>query len=125
MKVQKARRLNKTDFPDAPEWIDQILQVLNTQFERWVTLFNGNITHQDNIRDEIAKIDLMHDTTLPVKLNVLKRNPIGVKFLGSNYFEYSRMTWEMSEDPLTVNVKVKWDVPPDGEVRCTLLFIGS
>ena len=125
MKIQKARRLNKTDFPDAPEWIDEILQILNTQFERWVTLFQNNMTFEDNFRSEIATLDFTDDEEQLVKLNVLKRNPIGVLVLGSNYFEYPRLTWEPTDNPLLVNVKVKWDVVPDDIVRTTLQFVGN
>ena len=125
MKIQKAKRLNLTDFPDAPEWVGQLFQVLNTQFERWVTLFENNITFEDNLRTEKVVLDFTHDVVLPVRLQVLKSNPEGAIILGTNYFEYPRMTWEMSDDTLTVNVKIKWDVPPDEEVRVTLLFIGS
>ena len=125
MKVQKARRLNLTDYPDAPEWAHELYQVLNIQFERWVTLFQNNITFGDNTRSEVVTLDMEHDVTLPIRLEVLQRNPIGVLFLGSNYFEYPRLTWEPAEDAGIINVKVKWDVEPDDVVRSTLLFIGE
>lgn len=125
MKIQKARRFNKADYPDAPEWMEPIFQVLNMQFERLVTLFQNNVTFEDNFRSEIVTLDVTNNEETPIRLNVLKRNPIGILFLGSNYPEYPQFTWELADEPLTVNVKVKWDVPPDQEVRATFLFVGG
>ena len=125
MKIQKARRFNKADYPDAPDWIEPIFQVLNTKFERMVTLFQNNLTFSDNVRSEVITLDLTHGKTTPIKLNALKRNPIGGLFLGSNYFSAPEFTWEVAEDILTVNVKVEWKEPPDDVVRSTLLFVGE
>ena len=125
MKIQKIKRLSRGDFPEAPEWADKFFQILNTQLERYVTLFQGNITFADNFRAEVVQIDVEDNVTFPVSLKVLKNNPIGVLFLGSNFFEYNQLTWQMSDDSLTVDVKIKWDTPPDGEVRVTLLFVGE
>jgi len=125
MKIQKARRLNKADYPDAPEWTEQLFQSLNTTIERMVTLFQSNLTFGDNFRSEIVKIDLKHGVTTPVKLNALKRNPVGGIFLGSNYFSAPSFTWEVAEDSLTVNVKVEWAEPPDDVVKSVMLFVGE
>jgi hypothetical protein len=125
MKIQKARRFNKTDFPDAPDWMEEVFQVLNNFQERITTLVQGNQTFADNFRAEVAKIDLRHGETLPVKLNVLKKNPVFGFFGGSNYFEKPEFTWELADEPLTVNVNVEWKNPPDDEVRCNLLFVGE
>jgi hypothetical protein len=125
MKIQKARRFNKADYPDAPEWMEPIFQVLNTQFERLVTLLQNNITFGDNFRAEVITLDLEHGKTTPIKLNVLKRNPRMGLFVGSNYFSAPEFTWENAEETLTVNVKVEWKEPPDDVVRSTLLFVGE
>jgi hypothetical protein len=125
MKIQKARRFNKTDFPDVPDWMDAVFQVLNTQIERIITLVQNNITFADNLRAEVIKVDLRHGETVPIKLNVLKRNPVFGFFGGSNYFSPPEFTWEVADEPLTVNVNVEWKEPPDDEVRVTLLFVGE
>lgn len=125
MKVQKAKRLNLTDFPDAPAWARELYQVLNTQFERYVTLFQNNITFEDNLRSEVVTLDFEHDTSLPIRLEELQEVPQGALILRTNYFEYAKMVWEPADAERTVNVKIKWDVPPDEEVRVTLLFVGS
>jgi hypothetical protein len=114
MKIQKAKRFNKTDFPEAP---DAFLKILNDQIQRYVTLFQNNITFEDNFRSEIVTLDIDHDTTLPIILNELQEVPQGAILLSTNYFEYAQMVWEPADAERTVNVKIKWDVPPDEEVR--------
>jgi len=125
MKIQKAKRLNKVDFPDAPAWAGDLFKILNNQLERYVNLFQNNITFQDNMQTEKRKVGVTNDTSVLIKLNELKRNPIGILFLDSDYFDYPSVAMEISDSPLTVSVKVKWDTPPDGEVNVTLLFIGG
>lgn len=125
MKIQPFKRLSKTDFPDAPDWMEPIFQVLNNYLERNTLLAQGNMTFGDNIKSEKVKLKLKEDTSTTIHLNQLKQTPEGVIVLNADLFDYPKVTMEPGEEPLTVNVKVTWSTTPTDEVETTLLFIGS
>jgi len=99
---------------------------LNNVLEDMTNALMGGLTIEDNMRAEVIKLDLENNVEKTIRLNVLKRNPIIGLFGGSNYFEPEKFSWQLSPDkPLTVNVTVDWEQPPDKEVRCTLVFLGG
>lgn len=123
MKIGSFRRFSKEDYADLPDWGEDLFQQLNKVLETFNNALNGGLTFGDNGLAEVVKIDLRHDITTPIKLQRLSRNPDIGLFGGCNYFQYQDFTWENSPDePLTVNVKVRWENPPDKEVRCVLIF---
>ena len=123
MKVGSFRRFSREDYKELPDWGEQFFQQLNKVLETHNNALSGGLTFGDNGRSEVVQIDLQNDTTTPIQLQELSRNPNVGLFGGSNYFEYPEFTWENSPDTArTVNVKVRWENPPDKAVRCVLIF---
>ena len=123
MKIGLFRRFTPSDHPDLPK---QFLQQLNNVIEDYATALTRNLTLDDNLRSEVVKVDLEHDTSTPIRLQNLKRNPV-IGFLGyTENFDYADFTWEISPDEnLTMNVKVKWASDPGEAITCTLVFLGG
>lgn len=123
MKIGLLRRFTKEDHP---EMEDKFLQQLNNILEEHTTALMRGLTFEDNLRAEVIRIDMPNDIQKTIQLRQLKRNPIIGLIGGTNYFEYPEFTWQRSPDKaLAVDVKVKWEMPPDQDVRCTFVFFGG
>ena len=124
MKIQNWRRLTRTDYPDVPRWMDKILDAINRVLENVVRALQNNLSHADNFPEPPRTLKMPHDTVVPIQLQKLKQVPLGVQLVWSDYFDYPRIAAEMHPTrPLTVNVKVKWDTPPDTDPEVTLVFL--
>jgi hypothetical protein len=126
MKIQKARRLSKTDYPDVPDWMDPIFQVLNSFFERIVALVQNNITFTDNHLAEKRTFEVQDDTQIAIRLQTMKSKPTGVIVLDPGSFEYYKFTWEPSPTrEFTINFKIKYDSTPASNPTVTILIVGG
>ncbi len=126
MKIQQWKRITKTDIPDLPDWAKKIVDPVNRQLEVITTALQAHLTFGDNFAEPPRTLELKHDTVTPIRLKNLKRNPVGVVVLATSFNEYWRMTWEMNAtEPLTVDVRIKWDTVPSADPEVTLLFLGG
>ena len=126
MRIPQFKRFTEEDFKGIPEWGSRFFQQLNNVLQTHTNALQGGLTMEDNLRAEVIEIDIQDNVTKVIKLNRLKRNPI-MGFLGrTNYSEAPDFDWGYSPDKvLSVEVKVKWDNPPDDVVRCTFVFLGG
>ena len=49
------KRLQREDFPDAPEWMDKMMYVLNTFMEGSYNAMNRSLTIADNLQGELKE----------------------------------------------------------------------
>lgn len=122
MRIGQYRRLTLEDHPDVPE---EFMQTLNTVLEDMTNALMTGLTFSDNFRAEVRTLQIKHDTTVPIRLQRLTRNPSGVLLLKSTNYDYARLAWQPSSKDLTVDVKIKWDNAPAVDPTVTLLFIGG
>ena len=126
MKIGQLKRFTPGDYSEAPEWAQRFFQQLNNVLEDHTNALARGLTFGDNIRSEPLEIDIQNNVTTSIKLTTLKRNPVHGLLTAWNYFEYPQFAWQISPDkPLTVEVRVAWENPPDKEVRCTFIFFGG
>ena len=122
MKIGQFRRLTPKDHPDVDE---DLMNALNNVLEDITNALMSGLTFGDNFRAEVRTLQIKHDTTVPIKLQQLKRNPSGAVLLKSTNYDYARLAWQPSSGKdLTVDVKIKWDVAPAVDPTVTLLFVG-
>ena len=125
MKVENFKLLSRSEHPDMPAWFEKIADQWNRQMETLTRVAQGNATFRDNFLAEVRTLEMAQDTVVPIELQLLRQDPIGVLLLWSSYFDYPRMKARMSETaPMTVDVAVKWDTPPEAVPEVTLVFFG-
>lgn len=129
MKIGLFRRFTPEDFKeeeDLPSWLEQLFQMLNNVLEEHTDAFQRGLTFGDNFRSEIRTFEIQNNTSTPIELQLLKRNPTGAFLIKSSYYNPAQWAWQPSEgDSLTVDVTVKWDTAPSENPTVTFLFIGE
>ena len=68
MKIQQTYKIRREDVPEAPEWLNKIIDPINSFFEDINKLVNKNISNSDNINCEIKEFTLS-TTDFPYDFN--------------------------------------------------------
>ena len=64
--IKGVKRLDRTDFPaDAPEWLDYLLDPLNTFLDTSISALRGNINF-DNLRRTLKKFTFVDSVELQI-----------------------------------------------------------
>lgn len=127
MNIPNWKRITKSDHQDMPEWFEAIIDLINQQIDILTIMAQGNISASENFFGEVRTLEMPPDTYVPIEMMKLKRNPIGVVYLSSDYEEYPELpVWKMNgEKARTVDVKIKWAVVPATVPMVTFLFLGG
>lgn len=123
MRIPAFNPPTKGDFPDIPETFFELLRPIVDQVDRLTKACQGHLDLEDNIRSEVRKLRLAHDTSTDIALQIVKR-PIGVVLLWEELYDHRKITWEVADESL-VRVKVYWDSTPATETEVLLWIIGS
>ena len=70
------RRLNREDFQDAPQWLDPMLNTLNSFMDSVYNIFNRNVSLTDNLNIQLTSISVETDANgdiTPVKIKTTVR----------------------------------------------------
>ena len=90
-KLPVQKRLRREDLPDAPGWMDVVIDVINSFLESLYFALNKQITFTDNIACQIKQLSFLTNSTYSggilagftkIQFNHnLKTKPIGVEIL--------------------------------------------
>ena len=84
MKLPPAKKIFREDLKGAPQWIDPMINTINSFMESVYQGLNSNITFGDNVRSFIKEIDYVTSSSYPSGMeilefpNTLKVRPTGV-----------------------------------------------
>lgn len=84
MRLPTQKKVLKEDLKDAPKWVDNLIQPINTFMENVYQCLNKNVTFGDNLASFIYTLTYTTPSTYPADvdqvefLNQLKTKPIGV-----------------------------------------------
>lgn len=73
------RRLNREDFQDAPQWLDPMLNTLNSFMDSVYNIFNRNVSLTDNLNIQLTTISVETDGSgniTPVKIKTTVRGRV-------------------------------------------------
>ena len=73
------RRLNREDFQDAPQWLDPMLNTLNSFMDSVYNIFNRNVSLTDNLNIQLTTISVETDGSgniTPVKIKTSVRGRV-------------------------------------------------
>lgn len=73
------RRLNREDFQDAPQWLDPMLNTLNSFMDSVYNIFNRNVSLTDNLNIQLTTISVETDGSgniSPVKIKTTVRGRV-------------------------------------------------
>lgn len=73
------RRLNREDFQDAPQWLDPMLNTLNSFMDSVYNIFNRNVSLTDNLNIQLTAISVETDGSgniTPVKIKTTVRGRV-------------------------------------------------
>lgn len=56
------RRLNREDFQDAPQWLDPMLNTINSFMDSVYNIFNHNVSLTENLNIQISTINVETDS---------------------------------------------------------------
>lgn len=73
------RRLNREDFQDAPQWLDPMLNTLNSFMDSVYNIFNRNVSLTDNLNIQLTTISVETDGSgniTPVKIKTTVRDRV-------------------------------------------------
>ena len=73
------RRLNREDFQDAPQWLDPMLNTLNSFMDSVYNIFNRNVSLTDNLNIQLTTISVETDANgdiTPVKIKTSVRGRV-------------------------------------------------
>lgn len=124
MKVQSFDLIQVADYPESPEWMHRVFDVLNNHIDVLTTSLQNRQSFGDNSNAEVVTIDLENDTETKIRLQTLTGRPRHAVLLRSSILDYGRLAWELTEEDL-VNVKVKWDTSPTTATQAVLVFFGD
>lgn len=104
MRLPTAKKVLKEDLKDAPDWVNNLIQPINTFMENVYACLNKNVTLQDNIGSFIYTFTYKTPSTYPSDadqeplefLNQLKTKPIGVVVLQA----YEKTTYTPAQGPV-------------------------
>lgn len=114
MKLPTQKRIMREDLKGAPEYINGIIDPVNTFMEKSYQAFNKNITFQDNIASFVKEITYKTDSTYPAAQaiitfkNELKVRPIGVQIMQA----YDKATYVPAPGP----VYIPWVLDNAGDI---------
>lgn len=80
MKLSSIRRIAREDLVDAPDWVDSLLQPLNSAIEQLTQAVSGQLELANNMFVEIVTQKFTHDVELVIKNPFSGNNvrPIGI-----------------------------------------------
>lgn len=109
------RRFNREDYPDAPEWIDDLFDALNGNFEQIKT----------QVRDttEELRVKFRHDEEQEITTKKVKF-PSVVQAFPSGYFDVSYLEYEVLR-PFTLRVRMSFGDADAEEEREVILRVDS
>lgn len=86
MKLPSQKRILREDLKDAPDWVNGIINPVNSFMESTYQALNKNITLQENVASFIKEITYRTPSTYPVMeivefTNSLKTRAIGVQIM--------------------------------------------
>lgn len=112
MKLSTPPQLDRSDFPDAPNWINKLLYPLQLFITQVTSLLTNQITYQDNVSCSIRQVPLLagvtaadNVVTFPFGLN---RQPIGLQLHvvrqdGVYELVYPQASWNYVNNNIMVN----------------------
>lgn len=73
------RRLNREDFPDAPGWLDPMLNTINSFMDSVYNIFNRNVSLSDNLNFQLLTLNVETDVNgdiQPIKVKTSVRGRV-------------------------------------------------
>lgn len=125
-KIAEFKRLNKEDYPDAPDYFTRLIEAYNISMENIYNAVNkNNLNFTDNINSERQLITLKHEVPQKVSLKRIKSKVIGVMHLANSINDqvYQPTFTNIGEQMIQVTVSFK--TAPTKDVNVDLLFIGQ
>lgn len=118
MKIDSIRRISREDLEGAPdeEWIDKLLDPVNSTSENVVQALRGNLGFTDNTNSGFKEVDLVHDTETRIS-NPLKVRPTGIVAVRALKLSSNQPTGVSLENP-----RIKWRMADNGDVFVTPSF---
>lgn len=104
MRLPTQKKVLKEDLKEAPPWVDNLIQPINTFMENVYQCLNKNVTFYDNIASFIYTVTYKTPVSYPADvdvvefLNQLKTKPIGVIVLQV----YDKANYEPAAGPVYV-----------------------
>lgn len=116
MKLSNVKRISKEDMAKkekVPDWMDPLLETLNTFIEQVTTALNGNLTFQDNMLSKEYSGEFTHDVPVDINAQLDGRAQLrvyGVIPMDTNGVEWNGFIWEKLNN---------------GKIRVTFQFAGA
>lgn len=104
MKLPTIKRILREDLSDAPNWVNNLINPMNTFMEMVYQALNSNITLTENIASFIQEVTYTTGSSYPSGqadqsfMNTLKTRPIGVQLLQV----FDRQTYEAPPGPVYI-----------------------
>jgi len=125
MKLPSWRRITKSDYPDLPEWFEEIADSLNRHLELITEALQTGLTIEENLRAEVRQLAVANGVWTPVEFQVLRRNAKDAILTASSYHGERDFDWRMSETRmLTGEIRIVWAVPPPANPTVRVVFLG-
>lgn len=127
MNLGRIRTIAKEDFrgKDVPEWLDQLLDPLNTFIEQVGLALQGRLTFEDNFFSKVLTLKLTHNTAL--EINPLQGGTaratrvLGVLALSAGGDGVDSLAWDQLSNG-NVEITIKF-TSGSGEQSCKLLLL--
>lgn len=118
MKIDAIKRISREDLGGAPsdDWIDKLLDPVNSVSENVVQALRGNLGFTDNTNSGFKEVDLTHATETRVA-NPLKVRPKGIIAVRALELSAGMPTGAPIENP-----RIKWRNADNGDVFITAIY---